>query len=97
MRILNAIHAQGIGGVDQVFRNYTEVLTQNLSRDGHEVALLISKNGKENYQAKKVFKLRNFSQVFDFLHLLWIAICFRPDVIICHSNRVMKWMRFLNY
>ena len=95
MRILNAIHAQGIGGVDQVFRNYTEVLTQNLSRGGHEVALLISKNGKENYQAKKIFKLRNFSQVFDFLHLIWIAICFRPDVIICHSNRVMKWMRFL--
>lgn len=95
MRILNAIHAQGIGGVDQVFRNYTEVLTQNLSRGGHEVALLISKNGNENYQAKKIFKLRNFSQVFDFLHLLWIAICFRPDVIICHSNRVMKWMRFL--
>jgi len=95
MRILNAIHAQGIGGVDQVFRNYTEVLTQNLSGGGHEVALLISKNGNENYQAKKIFKLRNFSQVFDFLHLLWIAICFRPDVIICHSNRVMKWMRFL--
>ncbi|MBU6141209.1 MAG: glycosyltransferase family 4 protein [Proteobacteria bacterium] len=93
MKILNTIHAQGIGGVDQVFRNYTEVLTQN----GNEVALLISKNGHENYQAKKIFRLKNSSQVFDFFHLLLIAFRFRPDLIICHSNRVMKWMRILRF
>lgn len=93
MKILNAIHAQGIGGVDQVFRNYTEVLTQN----GHEVALLISKNGNENYQAKKIFKLRNFSQILDVIQLLWIALTWKPDVIICHSNRIMKWMRILRF
>ena len=91
MRILNAIHAQTIGGVDQVFRNYTEVLTQN----NHEVALLISANGNQNYDAKRIFKLRNLSQIFDVIHLLIVVIRFRPDVIICHSRRLMKWMRFL--
>lgn len=93
MKILNAIHAQGIGGVDQVFRNYTEVLTKN----GHDVALLISKNGHENYQAKKVFKLTNSSQVTDFLKLILILWKFRPDVVICHSNRLMKWARIWRF
>lgn len=91
MKILNAIHAQNIGGVDQVFRNYTEVLEGM----GHEVALLISRNGNEKYQAKKIFRLQNLSQVLDFLHLLLICLRFRPDLVICHSNRIMKWMRFL--
>lgn len=93
MKILNAIHAQTIGGVDQVFRNYSEVLTQN----GHEVALLISQNGNENFPTKKIFKLKNFSQISDFIKLLWIVKTFKPDVIFCHSNRLMKWMRFLRF
>jgi hypothetical protein len=50
MKILNAIHAQIIGGIDQVFRNCTEFLTNN----GHDVELPISKNGRKNYQLKKV-------------------------------------------
>jgi glycosyltransferase involved in cell wall biosynthesis len=93
MKIINAIHAQGIGGVDQVFRNYTEVLTKN----GHEFALLISNNGNNNYEtpAVKIFKLKNLSQISDFLHLLKIILFFQPDVIICHSKRLMKWMKFL--
>lgn len=90
MRILNAIHAQNIGGVDQVFRNYTEILKQN----SHEVALLISKNGNENYQEKEIFRLSNKSQILDVLYLFWVVIRFKPDLIICHSNRIMKWMRF---
>lgn len=96
MKILNAIHAQSIGGVDQVFRNYTEAFIKN----GHEVALLISANGNENYGifgVKKIFKLKNFSQVFDFLNLFWILISFKPDVVFCHSNRLMKWMRILKF
>ncbi len=93
MKILNAIHAQNIGGVDQVFRDYYEVL----SAQGHEVALLISNNGRDDYSAKKIFKLRNLSQVFDFLHLLWIVNSFKPDLILCHSNRIMKWMRILKF
>lgn len=93
MKILNAIHAQNIGGVDQVFRDYTEVLTAA----GHDVALMISDNGRDNYPAKKIFKLQNRSQVLDFLHLLFIAYSFRPDVILCHSNRIMKWMRILKF
>jgi len=93
MKILNAIHAQTIGGVDQVFRNYSEVLRTN----GHEVALLISKNGNENYNEEKIFKLKNFSQILDFFHLLAIVLSFRPNVIFCHSNRLMKWMRFLRF
>lgn len=91
MKILNTIHAQTIGGVDQVFRDYEEVLTKS----GHEVALLISKNSHDNYLAKKFFRLRNFSQIFDCLHLLWILIIFRPDLIICHSGRVTKWIMIL--
>lgn len=93
MKILNAIHAQSIGGVDQVFRNYTEILTAN----GHEVALLISENGNEKYDAQKVFKLKNFNQIFDCFHLFIILLRFRPDMIICHSNRLMKWMRILKF
>jgi glycosyltransferase involved in cell wall biosynthesis len=93
MKILNAIHAQNIGGVDQVFRNYSEILTQN----GHEVALLISKNGNENYQAKKIFRLRNKSQILDVFYLIYILYSFRPDVVICHSPRPMKWMGILRF
>ncbi len=93
MRILNAIHAQNIGGVDQVFRNYNEVFLQN----GHELALLISANGNENYDAKKIFKLKNYSPLLDFFHLLWVVAKFRPQIILCHSNRLMKWMRFLRF
>lgn len=93
MKILNAIHAQGIGGVDQVFRNYSEVF----ATQGHEVALLISANGNEKYDAKKIFKLKNSSQIFDFLHLLWVVYSFKPDLIFCHSNRLMKWMRILRF
>lgn len=93
MKILNAIHAQNIGGVDQVFRDYSEVLTAQ----GHELALLISNNGRDDYSAKKIFKLRNFSQISDFLHLLWIVNSFKPDLILCHSNRLMKWMRILRF
>jgi glycosyltransferase involved in cell wall biosynthesis len=96
MKIINAIHAQSIGGVDHVFRNYTEVL----SRQGHEVALLISDNGRDKYHdldVKKIFKLKNSSQVFDFLNLLRITLLFKPDLIICHSNRMMRWMKFLKF
>jgi len=93
MKILNAIHAQTIGGVDQVFRNYSEVL--DLS--GHEVALLISDNEHDNYPTKKIFKLKNIGQVFNFLHLFWILASFRPDIILCHSNRPMKWMKILKF
>ncbi len=93
MKILNAIHAQTIGGVDQVFVNYAEALTAT----GHEVALLISDNGNDNYKIsglKQIFKLKNHSQIFDVLHLFFILLKFRPDFVICHSNRIMKWMRF---
>lgn len=96
MKIINAIHAQSIGGVDQVFRNYTEILINS----GHEVALLISDNGKDQYNIsgiKKIFKLKNHNQIFDFLNLLKISFYFRPDIIICHSNRLMKWMKFLKF
>jgi glycosyltransferase involved in cell wall biosynthesis len=93
MKILNAIHAQGIGGVDQVFCNYNEVLTAS----GHEVALLISDNGNDKYQAKKIFKLKNSNQIFDFVKLLTIVFTFKPDLIICHSNRLMKWMKILRF
>ncbi len=93
MRILNAIHAQNIGGVDQVFRDYFEVL----SSQGHDVALLISDNGYTNYATEKIYKLKNISQIFDFVHLLWVVFSFKPDVILCHSNRVMKWMRILRF
>jgi glycosyltransferase involved in cell wall biosynthesis len=93
MKILNATHAQAVGGVDQVFRDYTEVLIA----EGHKVALLISDNGYDKYSAHKIFKLKNFSPVFDVLKLLWILISFRPDVIFCHSNRQMKWMRIVKF
>lgn len=96
MKILNAIHAQSIGGVDQMFCNYAETLAQL----GHEVALLISDNGNDNYKitnVKKIFKLKNSSQIFDCLKLLTILLTYKPDLIICHSNRLMKWMRILHY
>ena len=44
MKILNAIHAQSIGGVDQMFRNYSKALSKK-----HEVSLLIFDNGNDNY------------------------------------------------
>lgn len=95
MKIINAIHAQGIGGVEQVFCDYQLALEQA----GHEVALLISQNAhkknQKEYQAKKIFKLRNNSQIGDFLKLCWIVLSYKPDLIICHSRRLMKWSRIL--
>ena len=96
MKILNAIYAQHVGGVNQVFSDYAKVL----SKSGHEVALLISANSNAVYQIEgvtKIFKLKNFSQVFDCLHLIWIVLTFRPDVIFCHSNRVSKWMKIVKF
>jgi hypothetical protein len=93
MKILNAIHAQGIGGVDQVFRNYSEILLQQ----NHEVALLISDNVHDKYATKRIFKLKNSSQIFDCIKLLWILIKFKPDMVLCHSNRLMKWMKIMRF
>lgn len=96
MKIINAIHAQSIGGVDQVFRDYTEVL----KKQGHKVALLISDNGYDKYQslgAEKIFKLKNSAQIFDFLKLLLILVTYRPDLIICHSRRLMSWAKILKF
>ena len=97
MRILNAIHAQYVGGVNAMFRNYTESLIDG----GHEVALLISDYKKENYEdllgVKKIFKLANLNPVFDVIKLLFILIKFKPDFIFCHSNRIIKRMRILKY
>ncbi len=95
MKIINAIHAQGIGGVEQVFRDYQ----QALELSGHDVALLISQNiddkNQKKYQAKKIYKLKNYSQITDFIKLCWIILCFKPDLIICHSRRLMKWCRII--
>lgn len=91
MRIINAIHSQTIGGVEQVFRDYHQALTNQ----GHEVAMLISQNGHENYRAKKIFKLKNTAQILDFCKLIFIVVSYRPEAIICHSRRLMKWMRLL--
>ncbi|MDX2082920.1 MAG: glycosyltransferase family 4 protein [Rickettsiales bacterium] len=96
MRIINAIHAQSIGGVDQVFRDYSEILV----KQGHEVALLISDNGRDNYKisgVKKIFKLKNNAQIFDFLNLFKIIIFYQPKIIFCHSARIMAWARFLKF
>ncbi len=94
MKILNAIHGQAIGGVDRVFRDYTKVLQQK----GHKVALLISDNKYDNYQEFDkitIFKLKNTAQVFDVLKLMVILIFYRPDVMICHSRRIMNWCKIL--
>lgn len=92
MRILNAIHAQSVGGVDEMFKNYTIAL----KKLGFEVGLLVSDNGNGDYDCvERVFRLKNYSQIFDFLHLLWILLRFRPKIVICHSNRVMKWMKIV--
>ena len=91
MKILNAICFQGVGGVDQVFRDYSRVLQKN----GHDVALLISKKYPCDYLEKKIFKLRHISPIFDLFHIFLIALIFRPDVIFCHSQRIMKLAKFL--
>ncbi len=96
MKIINAIHAQAIGGVDQVFRDYAEILVQQ----GHQVSFLISDNGKDNYSnlgVREVFKLKNSAQIFDFLRVLWILIICRPDLMICHSRRLMNWSAKLKF
>ncbi len=96
MKILNAIHGQSIGGVDSMFRVYAQAIAEQ----GHKVALLISDNGNDNYQLKnvsKIFKLKNRAQILDVLHLFFILLIYRPDIIICHSNRIMKWMRILKF
>jgi glycosyltransferase involved in cell wall biosynthesis len=94
MKIINAIHAQTVGGVDSMFCNYAKAMIKS----NHQVALLMSDNKNSDYLidgVTKLYKLKNFSQIFDFIHLFWILIFFRPDLIICHSNRIMKWMKIL--
>lgn len=94
MRILNIIHAQFIGGVDQVFRDYNQVF---LDHD-NELAIVISDNGYDNYilpGLKKIYKLKNITPALDIIHLLSIIYSFKPDVIVCHSLRTLRWMKFL--
>ena len=94
MKILNAIHAQFIGGVEQVFRDYADALLES----GHDVALAVSDNGGSKYdEYENVFKLKNYNQILDIFHFLFIIIKFKPDFIICHTFRPIKWMRFLKY
>lgn len=94
MKILNAIHLQKVGGVDEMFRNYAIAL----KNAGHEVALLVSQksNVKDYKGIKTIFKLKNISQFLDFLHLLFILIIFRPNIVICHAGRNMKWMKIIS-
>ena len=91
MKVLNAVHAQGVGGVNQVFQDYTKTLKDC----GFEVACLISDNGFDNYKCDKLYKLKNRSQFFDLLRLYFIILRFNPDVVICHSARVMSWLKIL--
>lgn len=96
MKILNMIHAQCVGGVDQVFRLYTEMLNEL----GHEVFIVISDNqhdGYENSGAKNIFKLKNQSQIGDLTRLIKLVNNLKPDIVICHSVRCMKWMRVLKF
>ncbi|MBL6665152.1 MAG: glycosyltransferase family 4 protein [Rickettsiales bacterium] len=94
MKIINAIFSQNIGGVNQVFKDYANVLSDL----GHEVFLVISNNQKCCYgdvKKKGVFILRNISPIFDLFHLFWIVLRFKPDVIICHSGRMTKLTKIL--
>jgi len=96
MKILNIIHAQSIGGVDQVFRYYSQTLIDN----NNELAIVISDNGNDDYHLpglKKIYKLKNFTPALDILHLFLITKQFKPDVIICHSMRSMRWMSILKH
>ena len=72
-----------------------QIYTKALIKQGHETSLLICDNKNCNYNisgVKKIFKLKNLSQISDFLYFLSILLIRRPDVVICHSNRIMKWM-----
>lgn len=94
MKILNIIHAQSIGGVAQVFRDYNAALLNN----GNELAIAISDNGADDYSLpglKKTYRLKNISPALDIIHLLAIIYSFKPDIIICHSLRTMRWMKIL--
>lgn len=88
-------HAQQVGGVNQVFIDYAEILARK-----HELALVVSANANDSFKIKnvqKIFKLKNKSQFFDVLQVIYILWKFKPDVILCHSNRNMKWMRILKF
>jgi glycosyltransferase involved in cell wall biosynthesis len=91
MKILNCIYAQSTGGVDQVFRDYNQVI-QDLN---HQLAIVISNNSHQNYSQKNIFKLNNYSQIQDLIHFLKIIFSFQPDIIICHSRRLMKWIKII--
>ncbi len=106
MKILNAIHAQAIGGVNQVFCDYSKALEIL----GHEVALVISANRSNqtsnqavyncNYshlKVKKIYQLNNISPILDFLKLLQIVIVFKPDVMFCHSPRIAAIGKYLKW
>jgi glycosyltransferase involved in cell wall biosynthesis len=100
MKILNAIHAQNIGGVEQVFFDYSEVLIKN----GHEVALVLSSNNcggqigrYDLLKPSRIFRLKNLTPIFDLLHLWLILLTFKPDIMICHSRRLMKWAKILKF
>lgn len=101
MRIINAIHSQNIGGVEEVFCNYSKML--NLS----DIETIIVISGKSDSNIKeanlknlnkynkifpknKIFYLRNIAQIFDFTTLLYIIIRYQAKIIICHSKRILK-------
>lgn len=94
LKILNAIYSHNIGGVSQVFCDYSKVLSDS----DHEVALLlrdISEFEYENLGVSKIFKLKSLSQISDIFYFIWILFTFRPDIILSHNNRISKWMRIV--
>ncbi len=91
MKILNVMFTTRMGGLEQVFLDYNDVLISHQ----HDVISVIHKKSKvKNSIKSELCEISNYSK-YDFL-TLWrlkkIITKYKPDIIITHGNRAHYMM-----
>lgn len=102
MRIVNMLfnykksaHDNQVLGVERCFIDYAKYLT----KQGNQVVSVLKSNmvyDKEMKQnSAKTLALPGFGQgdIFSILRIAFLFLCFKPDVIVCHSGRALFFSR----
>jgi glycosyltransferase involved in cell wall biosynthesis len=92
MKIINIMLAKDLGGIQQAFVKYSQMLQQI----GARVENIITKNAQIASQLTSYQTLNNWGQwdLFSIYSLRKILRTFKPDAIICHGSRAMIFAHF---
>ncbi len=96
MRILNAMLASGMGGMEQMSVTYIKALIHN----GHEVHALYMADSPYLPELMALgvhlhlMKSRSVFNPFNALKIAFLLRKIKPDVVFLHGNRIMRLMRY---